>query len=161
RVRMNPNRVQDLAELLERGVEFKDDVEVYLDDDGLYWVGDGFHRLEAYQRAKRAKVWAFGRPGTHRGAEIDCAGANADHGEPRPRKCIRRAVKLLLEDDQLRKLSDRTLSKIARCDHKTVGSVREELGLTADKVTITDKHGNETEMDVSNLRGRTVGACGP
>jgi hypothetical protein len=101
RLRMNPDHVQRLREeVLERGLDFTDRVEVYDDGFGKLWVGDGFHRLEAYQQAGRDKIRALVREGTERDAMIHAAGANTRHGLRRSRENIRRCIRLLLKDKQ-------------------------------------------------------------
>jgi hypothetical protein len=153
RVKKNPEHVQALVEVLEAGKEFVADIEVY-HDGYVYWLADGFHRADAYAKAGRAKVWAQVREGTHRDAAIHAAGANAEHGLPRSRKDIRRAIGLLLEDEEIARLADTTIAKLARTTDKTVASVRREIGLDTGKRVYTDKHGNQTEMDVSGQRER-------
>jgi hypothetical protein len=153
RVRTDPHHVQELVEVLERKKGFKDDVELYF-DASVYWVGDGFHRLEAYQAAGWVKIPALVREGGWLAAMIHAAGSNEDHGKRRTRDDLHRAITLLLEDGGIRKLSNRQIAKLARCDDKTVGALREKLGLAGDVRVYTDKHGNETEMNVSRLRRR-------
>jgi ParB-like chromosome segregation protein Spo0J len=153
RDKLSPERVEELTAVLESGREFKDDVEVYY-VGAKYWPGDGHHRLEAYERAKRVEVPAIVREGGRRHAMVHAAGANAEHGLPRTSKEKRRAVRFLLEDKEIGKLSGRAVAKIAHCDNKTVEEVKKELGLKSDKVTRTDKHGNVGELDVSGLRNR-------
>lgn len=153
RVRMNPERVQDLSEVLKQGRDFKEPVEVY-DDGFVYWVGDGFHRLAAYEQEGRMKIKALVREGTHRDALIHAAGANDTHGMPRTGKDVRHAICLLLDEEDLAKLSDRSLAALAHCSDKTVASVRKEFGKESGKRTYTDKHGNVSEMNVSELQKR-------
>jgi hypothetical protein len=153
RVKMDADRVEDLAVVLENGGEFKDDVEVY-DDGWVYWLADGFHPCDAYEKVEREKVWALVREGTHWHAMIHASGANSDHGLPRSREDVQKSIQNLLEDATAGKWSGHTISKIVRCDNKTVEAVREKLGLVRDKVTRVDKHGNTGEMDVTGHRGR-------
>jgi hypothetical protein len=153
RVRLNPNTVKEYTELLERGIEFKDEVEVYF-DGFVYWVGDGFHRLAAYRKLEKGRIPALVREGTIREAMIHAAGANAEHGLPRKREDVQRAIKLLLEDDVTRRFSSRTLAKLVRCAANTVQKAKDEMGLDAGTVVYTDKHGNESEMDVSGQKQR-------
>jgi len=162
RVRLNPEKVKEYVELLDRKVEFKDHVEVYY-DGFVYWVGDGFHRLAAYKEAGRAKVPARVREGTHREAMIHAAGANAEHGLPRKREDVRRAIKLLLEDDQVGRYSSRLLAGLARCAPNTVEALKKEMGLDKGPRVYTDRWGNETEMDVSGqqTRKKTFAFNGP
>src|SRR5262249_41817137 len=147
RERLNPHRVDELAALLERGVAFEADVELY-EDAGVFWVGDGFHRIKAYQKAKRTKVWALVREGGHRDALLHAAGANATPGLPRTRGDIRRAVLLLLRDREYKKWADNTIAKMVGTDNKTVARVREAIGQAAG-TRYVDRWGNESEMDTA------------
>jgi hypothetical protein len=154
RVKLDPQHVERLHdEVLAQDKDFKEPIEVY-DDGWKYWLADGFHRVKAYQKAGREKVSALVREGTHRDAMIHAAGANAEHGLPRTTKDKRRAVQLLLKDDEIAKLSNRTIASLARCSANTVGTIKEEMGLDSNTVTYTDKHGNVTEMDTSGQKGR-------
>jgi hypothetical protein len=160
RVRLNRQWVGSLYEVLEQGKDFKDKIEVYFDGT-VYWLADGFHRAAAYEKKGWVKVKALVRQGTHRDAMIHAVGANDAHGLPRSRKDIQRAISLLLDDEQYARLSNRTLAKIVHCSDKTVGAVRENLGLGSDRRTYTTKHGTESTMNVSNLRGRSLAAAAP
>jgi hypothetical protein len=153
RERLSPDRVEFLADLLDRGRDFDAPIEVYW-DGWKYWLADGFHRVKSYQKAGRVRVWALVREGTHRDALIHAAGANAEHGLPRTRKDVRRSILLLLDDAEFARLSDRTLARIVRCADKTVGAVRKELDLDTNVRTFTDRFGNVTEMDVSGQKDR-------
>jgi hypothetical protein len=160
RTRMDPSRVRELADVLEAGGEFKEEPELYEDVGPVYWVGDGFHRVAAYELAGRVKFWALVREGTWYRAMLHAAGSNAEHGMPRTRKDLQRALGLLLEQEEIRRYSDRTIARLARCDNKTVAARRKELGYGGDARAYTDKHGNESVMDVSGLRRPTLATSG-
>jgi hypothetical protein len=160
RLRMLPDLVARYVEVLESGGKFDADPEVYF-DGSVYWPGDGFHRLAAYAKVGRDKVWAIVREGTHRDAMIHAAGANERHGQRRTRKEVRRAIALLLDDEEIARLSDRTIAKLADTTNKTVADVKRELGLDGSTRVYTDRHGNETEMNVSGLKGRTLAGSVP
>jgi hypothetical protein len=102
-------------------------VIVYVDDDWVYWLADGFHRVEAAQRAGRDTVLADIRRGARRDAVLYAAGANAAHGLRRTRQDVRRAIEVLLRDEEWVGWSDREIARHARCNHETVGTVRREL----------------------------------
>lgn len=153
RAKKDPAHVERLAEVLAGGGEFDADVEVY-DDGSVYWIGDGFHRVEAYLKAGRTFIPALVREGGWYDALVHAAGANARHGLPRTRADVRRSIVMLLELPQFAKAADSVIARRVQCDHKTVAAVRRDLGLDSGKRTYTDKHGNVTEMDVSGLKGR-------
>lgn len=95
--------------------------------EGVYWLADGFHRIEAAQRAGWASVKCRVEDGGRRDAVLLAAGANASHGLSRSRDDVQRAIRALLLDDEWRKWSNRAIAEKVRCDHKTVGSLREKL----------------------------------
>jgi hypothetical protein len=83
-----------------------------------------------------------------------CRGANTKHGLRRSPEDTHRCIRLLWEDKQLAGLSARTLAKLDDCGGKTVAAVRERLGLTSNRRAYTDKHGDETVMNVTGLASR-------
>jgi hypothetical protein len=102
-------------------------------DGRNYWLADGFHRIEAYRRAAAQldqpadRIPADVRAGTRRDAILYAAGANAQHGLRRTNADKRRAVEVLLRDDEWRQWSDREIGR--RCDVSDVfvGKVRREM----------------------------------
>jgi hypothetical protein len=156
---LNPKHVEDLVEVLEAGGKFEEDPEVY-HDDGIYWIGDGFHRIDAYEKVGRDKIHAVVREGGRRDAMLHAVGANATHGLPRSQEDKRRAVRLLLEDKEWGKKSDRAIAKKAAVTDKTVAAVKRELGLDGATRVYTDKHGNESVMNVAGIGKRGItGLC--
>jgi hypothetical protein len=160
RMRTDPNLVREYAGLLLAGVEFTEPPDLYEDAGPVYWVGDGFHRVAAYEMAGRVKFWANVREGGWYRALLHAAGSNAEHGLRRSRQDLHRALRLLLEQEEIRRYSDRTIAKLARCDNKTVAAMRKQLGLDGDARTYTDRHGNQSVMDVSGLRRPTLATSG-
>jgi hypothetical protein len=152
-VRLNPATVAEYVELLERKVEFKDDIEVY-HDGFVYWIADGFHRHAAYEKVGRLRVPALVREGSQRQAMIHAAGANAEHGLPRKREDVQRAIDMLLDDDETGRLSARKIAKLVRCSPGMVDNRIKQRGKRGCPVVYTDRHGNETEMDVSGQKDR-------
>jgi hypothetical protein len=135
RVGNNEETVESYAEAMRDGRwawGSSNAVIVYVDAEWVYWLADGFHRVEAAQRAGLATVLADVREGTRRDAVLYAAGANAEHGLRRTRADIRQAIAVLLRDEEWRQWSDREIAKHSRCDHKTVGSVRTDLIATGE-----------------------------
>ncbi|MEI8165018.1 MAG: ParB/RepB/Spo0J family partition protein [Chloroflexales bacterium] len=98
-------------------------------DDAALWLADGFHRIEAAQRANLPTVPCEVRPGTRRDAVLYAVGANANHGHRRTRQDVRRAIELLLQDEEWGKWSDREISRQVGCSPSTVGTVRPSVQL--------------------------------
>jgi hypothetical protein len=125
RVEMRVETVNDYAEDMLAGATFPP-VVVFFDGTD-YWLGDGFHRVEAARKIERETIDAEIRQGTLRDAILCGIGANAFHGLRRTQADIRRAVKFLVTDPEWSRLSDRKLGEIANVDHKTIGKYRREL----------------------------------
>ncbi|NJO81962.1 MAG: hypothetical protein HC828_03675, partial [Blastochloris sp.] len=114
-----------------------------------YWIGDGFHRTEGYQLAYAsgqlgaapAAILAEVRQGTRRDAMLHAAGANAQHGLRRTRADVRRAIEMLLRDDEWRQWSNREIADRVKCDHKTVGAVRTALEQGGEIPHLTERKG--------------------
>ncbi len=125
RVEMKPDVVLDYAEDMAAGATFPP-VEVYY-DGSIYWLADGYHRVEAARKLEHETIDAEVREGGKRDAIIHGIGANASHGLRRAQADKRRAVERLLCDEEWSTWSDRKIAKIAKVDHKTVAKVRREL----------------------------------
>ncbi len=129
RVGLNEDTVQDYAELMRDGRWDFSTIKrpiVCWDEDG-YWLADGFHRIEAAQRAGLVDYPVEVLRGGKRAAILRAAGANADHGLRRTNADKRRAVELLLRDEEWRQWSDRKIAEACAVDHKTVADVRRSL----------------------------------
>jgi hypothetical protein len=73
------------------------------------------------------EVEADVRQGTRRDAVLYSAGANATHGLRRTNEDKRRAVTVLLEDEEWRGWSDREIARKAGVSNRFVGNVRDEV----------------------------------
>ncbi len=125
RVEMKPDVVLDYADDMAAGTTFPP-VVVY-HDGTCYWLGDGFHRVEAARKLDRETIEAEVRDGDARQAILHGIGANASHGLRRTQADKRRAVERLLRDQEWSKWSNRKIGEVARVDHKTVAKVRRGL----------------------------------
>ncbi len=125
RVEMDPIAVRDYADEMAAGAAFPP-VVVYHDGTG-YWLGDGFHRVEAARKLEHETIDAEVLEGDARQAILHGIGSNASHGLRRTQVDKRRAVERLLHDEEWGKWSNRKIGEAARVDHKTVAKVRREL----------------------------------
>jgi len=117
-------------------------VIVCWDGEG-YWLADGFHRVEAAQRAGHATIRAEVLRGGRRAALLRAAGANAEHGLPRTRADVRRACATLLRDTEWGGWSDRAIARQVRCHHETVGVTRRELESGGEIATSIARRGGD------------------
>jgi hypothetical protein len=144
------NKDTDLA---EEGWPFRDPVIVFYDGKN-YWLGDGFHRVTACQRAGRYDVAADIRQGTQRDAMLFSAGANADHGLRRTASDKYRAVTLLLNDPEWAAWSDREIARRCNVSQPFVSSLRKSFvtdNAISDERTYTTKHGTVATMKTANI----------
>mgnify|MGYP000939282244 FL=1 len=135
RAALNEDTVKEYEEKFNTSHAWGDFPLVVLFYDGTdYWVGDGFHRIEAYRRAcghpPTIPVHAEVRAGSRRDAILFAAGANANHGLRRTNADKRRAVETLLRDEEWAAWSDSEIARRCAVDHKTVGNIRKELAAT-------------------------------
>jgi len=125
RVEMRDETVNDYATDMLNGVMFPPVVVFH--DGNDYWLGDGFHRVEAGRKIDRETIVAEIRKGSARDAILHGIGSNATHGLRRTQADKRRAVERLLKDPEWARWSDRKIAAVAKVDHKTVGTIRREL----------------------------------
>lgn len=125
RVELNPETVADYAQLIRDGVQLPP-MRIY--DDGLdLWLADGFHRLAGYRAAGIDEVEAAVLPGSKRDAILYSVGANAEHGLRRTNADKRRAVEILLADEEWSEKSDRWVADKCRVTHPFVAKVRSQV----------------------------------
>lgn len=114
--------VHRYVEALKAGATFPPIVVYYDGED--YWLADGFHRLKAYRELKRRKVAVEIHQGSRREAILHAVGANAEHGLPRTREDVRRAIDTLLRDPEWSQWSDREIARWCKTSHPTVAARR-------------------------------------
>ena len=86
-----------------------------------YYMGDGFHRYSAVKKAGLEVINAEVKNGTRRDATLYAIGANASHGLPRTHDDRRRAVAMLLDDEEWSfNKSSREIAAMARVSHTLV-----------------------------------------
>lgn len=123
---INNDTVKEYAEVLqESNGTGLPEIEVYF-DGSEYWLTDGFHRWHAHRQAGIGTIQANVIRGTQREAILAAVGANASHGLKRSNADKRKAVRILLNDDEWNTKSDRWIADKAKVSHPLVASVREE-----------------------------------
>jgi len=125
RCEVNEETVLSYAQDLEDGATFPP-VTVFQDGE-TYYLADGFHRVAAYREVKREEIEADIREGGRREAILFSVGANAAHGLRRTNADKRRAVEILLKDEEWSKWSDREIAKKCWVAPNTVGNGRRNL----------------------------------
>lgn len=154
RAQIDREVVAEYAEAVENGADFPPLVVFF--DGATYWLADGFHRYEAYSRARRFDVPADVRQGTQRDAILYSVGANASHGLRRTRDDKRRAVLTLLNDPEWGAWSDREVAKACAVSHTFVAERRRDLtgNVASEKRSYTTKHGTPATMATAAIGRR-------
>lgn len=125
RVQLSEQAVADYAEAMKNGEALPPIVVFH--DGSTYWLADGFHRVMAATRAGETWLAADVRKGTKRDAILHSVGANAAHGLPRTNADKRRAVEMLLSDEEWSQWSNREIARHCAVNPSLVDTMRKEL----------------------------------
>ena len=117
--------VDEYVHAMKEGATFPPIVVFF--DGSTHWLADGFHRVEAAERAGLTELAADVRRGVQRDAVLFACGANAAHGLRRTNADKRRSVETLLRDEEWGKWSDREIARQCSVHHDMVGKLRTEL----------------------------------
>lgn len=122
RVALNEAVVAEYAEALLEGAKLPMVTAFF--DGSTYWLADGFHRYFAHKQAKKGGINVDVRQGTKRDAVLFSTGANSTHGLRRTNEDKRRAVRVLLDDEEWSTWSDREIAKQCDVSHTFVANLR-------------------------------------
>jgi hypothetical protein len=122
--------VDELVELLQSGGQFKEPPVVFRQghDGDEYFLADGFHRVHAYKKAGiESAIFDVRAGGTtaFRHAKLWSIQSNITHGLRRSNADKRRAVEMLLADEEWSSKSDRWIAETAGVSHTTVQRTKE------------------------------------
>ncbi len=149
RVKINPAIVKEYATALSEGEQFPP-VIVFNDGDN-YWVADGFHRIMAAKEAGLTHIDAEVCVGTPRDAVLYAVGTNSAHGIRRSNADKRRAVEMLLSDEEWRQWSNIEIARRCVVSHTFVNSVREELSHNGTESPAKRKCADGRIIDTANI----------
>jgi len=161
RAAINEATVAEYAEAMADPDTVFPPVIVYF-DGREYWLADGFHRLAAWAKIGRTDIPAEIRQGDRRRAILHSVAANSAHGLRRTNDDKRRAVMVLLEDEEWSAWSNREIARRCAVSDHLVADVR--AGLTAysrsedgrDPRTYTTKHGTPATMNTGNIGAKAA-----
>lgn len=162
RASLHGETVREYAEAMLEGAIFPP-VTVFYDGNG-YWLADGFHRFEAAKLNGALDILAEIKQGTRRDAILYSVGANAAHGMRRTNADKRRAVDVLLRDEEWGKWSASEIGRRCNVSHDFAARLKNERSLSSDESeqrTYTTKHGTEAVMSVGNIGRRAEAAESP
>ena len=164
RVEINQETVNEYAVDLKEGAKFPP-IVLYKNEKS-YYVGDGWHRIFAFKKAGEKSIDAEIKQGTKRDAILFSVGSNAAHGLRRTNEDKRKAVTLLLEDDDWVQWSNREIARQCGVNHTFVGKLRKELTGVKHQSTVrkgadgrtinTANIGQNAKMAVKSQKAETV-----
>lgn len=141
--------VEDYADQISRGATFPP-VVVYHDGEH-YWLGDGYHRYHAQVDVLgEAEIEADVRMGTRRDAVLHAVGANAEHGLRRTNEDKRRAVTLLLGDEEWSQWSDSEIARRCAVSQQMVSEMR-SASYNGSRMRTVQRGETTYRMDTSRL----------
>ncbi len=155
RVAIDEQVVADYAEQYSTGVDLLP-VTVFFDGTS-YWLADGFHRYWANKRIDCKYIFAEVHPGSQRDAILYSVGANATHGLRRTNADKRKAVLIMLEDEEWSHWSDREIATKCGVGNEMVSRIRRSLCETDRESTsrpsriYKTKHGTIARMKTDKI----------
>lgn len=155
REKMNRERVEEYALAFKNGEKFPPIIVFY---GGItYWVADGFHRVEAARMAGKTEIMADIRGGDIRKAILYSAGSNTLHGLNRTDADKRRAVGMLLADEEWVRVSNREIARHCRVSEGLVRILKRNARLAKDQECVnTQLNGESTATEKDGRRRPTT-----
>ncbi len=154
RSRIDDSVVDEYADLIKAGVTLPPVLCVF--NDQHPWLVDGFHRLAAAKLAGEKDIVAICNVGTQRDAILMSVGANATHGLRRTPFDKRKAVSVLLNDDEWNQWSDNEIARRCHVSHTFVANVRKSLTCNVASENPSErsyktKHGSTATMNTAKI----------
>jgi uncharacterized ParB-like nuclease family protein len=160
RARIDPKTVKEYREALQNGAKFPPVVTIF--SGVYYYLVDGWHRFEAYSAEGIVDIQADVYEGSYRSAQLYALSANATHGLRRTNKDKKRAVTLMLEDDEWAQWSDQNIAAHCGVSPTTVGKYRSSYLSNLERcdnsfVRTVTRGGTTYQQDTSRI-GRNASA---
>ncbi len=129
RVRLNQKKVEQYAVEKKKGARFPPPV-VFLGEDGIYWTGDGFHRIQADANNGVTAIDCDVRPGEIKDAILHNIKANQEsQGLLFGFGDITKTIKRLLTDPLFADLNRSQIAKLVGTHRTVVSTVALNLGM--------------------------------
>lgn len=115
----------DYTEAMQNGANFPP-ITVF-EENGSYWLADGFHRVEAAKRAGKTDIDAEIISGNQREALLHAIGANSTHGLRRTNADKRKAVLTIIRDPEWAKWNNCEIARRCGVVEGFVRKIKEEI----------------------------------
>lgn len=144
RAALSESQVAEYTDLYLSGIIFPELVVFH--DGANHWLADGFHRWHGATKAGLAHVECDVRQGGQRDAILYSVGANDKHGLRRTNADKRRAVEMLLRDEEWGARSDRWIAERCGVGYSLVAEMRKQLPESGSSSPRTGQDGKERRM---------------
>jgi phage N-6-adenine-methyltransferase len=142
--------ITEYSAAMSGGASFPPVVVFY--DGADYWLADGYHRIHAAGMLGLDTIDVDIRQGGRRDAVLFSVGANAAHGLRRTNADKRRAVEVLLRDEEWAGWSDREIARRCGVSHTFVAETRSLATVASDAPrAFTTKHGTTATMNTAAI----------
>jgi hypothetical protein len=148
RCKLDTTAIEDYTNLLRNEMDFLCDrlpdarlplPILYQDDNKVFWIADGWHRISALLRLTVEEWPCEIRQGTRWDAIAWGVSADHDQGVRKTERDKRRAVRLILQDPARAKWSNVKIAKTCHVSDVYVGKTRRELEAAGDVQKVTER----------------------
>jgi ParB-like chromosome segregation protein Spo0J len=126
RIELSEQVVCEYAEAMKAGDDFP--VPHLVFDGFIHYVADGHHRVKAARLAGLTEIDAIVTNGSLRDAVLIAVGANTSHGLRRTLEDRRKAVRILLADEEWGQWSDAEIARACKVSRELVAKMRSQSG---------------------------------
>lgn len=149
RIKTSNGTINDYARLLKEEHKFPA-ITVFINqvagEEPKYYLADGFHRLQAYQKNGKEEIPCEIYKGSKLTAKIFAAGCNGTHGLKRSNHDKKKAVITVLTDSTWNRLSDNEIARHCHVSQPFVSKLRSKvIPVTLKETKRVDKNGNAME----------------
>jgi hypothetical protein len=159
REKLDETVVEEYAERMAAGDDFPPIMVIH--DGEHYWLADGFHRLHAVKKREQPTIECRVFEGTRRDAILVAVKANSTHGLRRTNADKRRAVAVLLADEEWSAKTNRWIAEVCGVGHQLVETVRRQIrkaSPTSGRLDDSSNHPDEGGVEESMRLGQD-GRC--
>ena len=116
--KLHPEVIREYFERMEEGAEFPPVEVVY--DGKVFWLWDGFHRIEATKKRNKNIIKANIQPGRKRLAIELSFSANAEHGMPRTLGDVKNILRKVLQTSPYKYWGKQKIADLVHCSRQHV-----------------------------------------
>ena len=135
--------IEHYAGIMRKNRDLLPPIMVFKDAEERFWIGDGFHRIDAAKALGWTEIKAEIRSGNRLTAFKHSLLANNTHGVRRTSADKRRSIELVFAEKTLRNLSSRAIADLCGVGNQLVGEVRKELA-SRTGAQVCDSHTSRT-----------------